>query len=116
VTFFLDRQPHFCYIRFVKKAQRRSLALSTKTKYDVWFDSPFINDLTEKYNVKFPEIVDIRCFMFHKKFKENHPDRWNKFLAAYKKVVESDEYKAHTKKIGTAAETEFRNREKAWRL
>jgi len=54
--------------------------------------------------------------MFHKKFKENHPDRWNKFLAAYKKVVESDEYKAHTKKIGTAAETEFRNREKAWRL
>lgn len=93
------------------KPKARALALSTKTKYTVWPDSPFINDVAQKYNVQFPEIGDIRCFLYQSKFKKDYPDRWNKVLAAYKKVLESDGYKAYTEKIGTAVETKFRGPE-----
>ncbi|RKY03363.1 MAG: hypothetical protein DRP55_01535 [Spirochaetes bacterium] len=98
------------------KPKVRSLALSTSNKLGVWPNSPFINDALKPYGVKLPEVGDMRFFAFKKEFKEKYPDRWNKFLKAYKNVLNSQGYKEYTKKIGTAPETSYFGPEKSSKL
>ena len=98
------------------KPEVRSLGLSTRGKLAVWPGVPFIGDALKTYGAKIPEIGDIRFFAFRKEFKEQYPERFATFLAAYKEVLESPEYQEYTKKIGRYEETAFRGPEKSREL
>lgn len=63
-----------------------------------WPDAVPINEALKSYNVEMP-ILDssVRSMVALAKLKDEHPDRYQKFVDAYKSVVESEEYQASAK-------------------
>ena len=98
------------------KPDVRSLALSTSTKLSVFPDSPYINDVLNKYNAEVPEIGDMRFIALKKGTKEAYPGRYQKIIFAYKDVMNDDEYLKMLQKQGASEETAFRGPEKSQQL
>lgn len=71
------------------------LAVFRKTRAKEW-DAPPINEvLQSKYGVTVPLVGgNVIALIAQKSFKEKHPDRYARFVAAYKAVLESEGAKA----------------------
>jgi tripartite-type tricarboxylate transporter receptor subunit TctC len=58
------------------------------------YDVPLINDVLKEYNASVPIIHgSVRTFVFSAKFKAQHPDDYNKFIAAYRQTMDDPGFK-----------------------
>lgn len=98
------------------KPRVRSLALSTPSRLSAWPEAPFINDALKAYNVEIPTVGDIRFLAFRKGTRSQYPNRVEKFVNAYQKIMKDPDFVALTKKIGSAEETAYRGAEQSARI
>lgn len=73
--------------------QVKMIALVAPEKNPDWPDAQPINEVLASYNVELPFLdSSVRSMIVRKEFASEHPDRYKKFVDAYQKVVESEEY------------------------
>lgn len=72
----------------------RPLAVIKAEPDDIW-DAPNINDVLAEFDAEIPLLAaDLRTLVVHASFKEKHPERYETLVAAYKRMLERDDYKA----------------------
>ncbi|MCA0848645.1 Bug family tripartite tricarboxylate transporter substrate binding protein [Salipiger thiooxidans] len=79
----------------VIKDQVRALAVyRSEPDPDRW-DAPVINEALTELGVEVPVLAaDLRCLSVQSSFVEKHPDVYEELVAAYKRMLERDDFKA----------------------
>lgn len=94
----------------------RVLAIASDEPLSIWPDTPALNDALQPFGVKIPYVGSARFFAATTSFKEKHPELFDRFVEAYKNILESDEYQAHLEKTGAADVTKYRGPEASDKL
>lgn len=72
----------------------RPLAVIKAEPDELW-DAPNINDVLAEFGTEIPLIsADLRSFVVHKSFAENHPETYEALVSAYQRMLEGDDYRA----------------------
>lgn len=76
----------------------RPLAVASDTRLDEW-DAPTLNEVLEARDLEpVPTLVgSMRGLAAHAEFKQDYPERFEKFSAAYEKVLSDPDFKAQLK-------------------
>ncbi|MES1924658.1 tripartite tricarboxylate transporter substrate binding protein [Salinisphaera sp. T31B1] len=98
------------------KPKVRSLALSTSNGISAFSDAPYLNDVLAQYDVKVPEIGDVRFLAVKAGTKKAYPERYEKLLSAYQAVLANPDYQALLEKQGSAEETSYRGPEQSTKI
>lgn len=94
--------------------QTRALGVGGDEEHILWPEAKtFDEQLLSKYNYKAPRLASLRGFAFSKEFKEKYPERFDKFVAAYKRAYHNEDFFKANEKANQAYTMQFVSSKKA---
>lgn len=87
------------------KDQIRSIGIGWKERSSLWPDTPTFEEATgdKKIGDMANILVNFRGILVSRKFKDDHPERFEKLVEAYKKAYHSEEHMADAERTGQVA-------------